>query len=150
MWKSLEFFYFSIKFNTLFIIYLKGINNNHATKLATNINSESKFVEVNTLQQTSNFECGMFVAVNAKQILTHILFEKSNVSLGSFIKLLRNNPFLIDNSECSSNIYKPTEINPNKESFKNMNTSKEEYFNVPRNNRFSVLNYCNEEENEKK
>jgi hypothetical protein len=66
---------------------IKGINNIQAKLIAKNVNCEFKFKEIETPQQTSNFECGLHVLINAKNILDYVL---NNISkpLNEMLSLL--------------------------------------------------------------
>lgn len=73
---------------------IRGLNHSNAKMLAKNINSDYFFEEISSVQQTSNFECGLHVLVNMKYILDHIL-KTNSMPLNQLIKNLtqsgRNN-----------------------------------------------------------
>jgi len=79
---------------------IKGINIKHASNLANNIAPKYKFLEIETVQQSGSFECGVHVIVNAMNLLNKLtnqdfdIFEqcvivKKNYSIMCTVKLYK-------------------------------------------------------------
>lgn len=56
---------------------IKGLNRKHAKDLAHNVAPNYKFKEIETLQQSNSFECGVHVIVNAKYLLNKLKNQDS-------------------------------------------------------------------------
>lgn len=59
---------------------IKGFNKACAKKLSNNINPNLKIIEMPTIQQRNNFECGVHVMVNARSIINELLKETLDFS----------------------------------------------------------------------
>lgn len=125
---------------------IKGLNSKHAQRLARNINPDFKFVEMETKQQTNNYECGLHVLVNAKIELNKIECLNKNSMLNN-IKSNNNqaeyDSTLLVNSPESVNKEKINE----ESSFIKVKVSRKNkqialshtLFKTPCQNRFSIL-----------
>lgn len=58
---------------------IQGYNIKQAKKIANNINPTSQVIDVPTLQQANNYECGLHVIANAKSALFELLPKESCV-----------------------------------------------------------------------
>lgn len=73
---------------------VKGLNKKQANTLAQNVAPDCQIVEIDTLQQSDSFECGLHVIVN-----THILLNKLNVrNLDNFDQCINDNEKINKNS----------------------------------------------------
>lgn len=85
---------------------ISGLNSNHAKAFCRKVNPDCKFIQMDTLQQSSNFECAIHVLVNARLVLKEILkadmnqFEMDDVSRINNISN-RDNP----NLQVSNDLY---------------------------------------------
>lgn len=66
---------------------IRGANYTQAKIVANNVNCEYDFKEIDSEQQSSNFECGIHLLVNAKFVLKYILSEtlNSTYNLNNFL-----------------------------------------------------------------
>lgn len=58
---------------------IKGLNKKHAKQMASNINVNGVYKEIKTLQQISNFECGIHLLANTQQILSLIFKSQKTI-----------------------------------------------------------------------
>lgn len=58
---------------------IQGFNFKQAKQIANKINPTSSIIDVPTIQQTNNYECGMHVIVNAKSALNEIMYNTRNL-----------------------------------------------------------------------
>lgn len=69
---------------------IRRLNHSNAKILAKNINSHFDFEEVVTVQQTSNFECGLHVLVNMKYIINQILKTENIPFIGLITNMVKS------------------------------------------------------------
>lgn len=70
---------------------IKGANSTQARLVAKNVNCDFKFREIKTVQQVSNFECGLHVLMNTKYILDHFL-DQNSIPLVELLRIFKDDP----------------------------------------------------------
>lgn len=66
---------------------IRGLNKNSAKLLNSNIGFDATFVEVQTIQQISNFECGIHTIVNCQYIINNFFLNKNCTNFDRFLAL---------------------------------------------------------------
>jgi len=146
---------------------IKGANHSQAKLVANNVNCDYQFKEIDTPQQTSNFECGLHVLINSKCILDFIL-DQTCQPYNNLLRLLKENccNLKINESEITPSIGSPTleagrlecqQISENKSSLndndfyvvktkktKRLGDTYDHDYDVECSNRFSTFSLCPE------
>lgn len=118
---------------------ISGLNSKHALQIATNINPDYKFIEIETTQQINTFECGVHVLVNTKSELNKLKNIHLSLLFNDHItKLIKDDHSTLDNRRSNLNhdekVYKI--VNNKKKKIKSKQSTSA---TIHSQNRFSLL-----------
>jgi hypothetical protein len=142
---------------------IQNFNQSFAKQVASNIAENFKFENVKTIQQFSNFECGVHLLVNAKSILNDLLINNQEYfdgvnNLSNILKPPKNKNNILKDSENHNDIqqichsppntftqYKTNDLSafPNTATTKSKGLPKIDNYKVKCHNRFTKL--CEED-----